>query len=107
EITVPATASVLSTPEGVTTMLRLRLSTAGVSSPTGIAFDGEVEDYEVRIVDGVVAAMPDSGGSFSVVEDQVLSLDANQGVLANDSLRPGTSLSVFADDVGTRTLANG
>ncbi|QDV57113.1 hypothetical protein Mal33_31140 [Rosistilla oblonga] len=107
EITVPSTAAILQSPEGVTTMARFRLSTAGVSAPTGLALDGEVEDYQVRIVRGQTTANPDVGGLYSVFEDNVLSLDASQGVLSNDVARPSTTLSVYAEDVGTRTLANG
>ncbi|WP_145348533.1 tandem-95 repeat protein [Rosistilla ulvae] len=107
QITVPATTAILNTPEGVTTMARFRLSTDGVSGPTGLALDGEVEDYEVRIVRGQVTANADSAGLFSVFEDGELNLSAGQGVLANDVARPGTTLSVYAEDVGTRTLANG
>lgn len=36
------------------TFARFRISTAGVSGPTGSAVDGEVEDYAVRILDGDV-----------------------------------------------------
>ncbi|MEZ6091628.1 MAG: Ig-like domain-containing protein [Pirellulaceae bacterium] len=107
EITLPATASVLATPEGITTMARFRLSTAGVSSPTGLAFDGEVEDYEVRVVAGAVTASPDAGGLYNMVEDGTLNLNANQGVLANDVRRVGTTLSVYGPDTGIRQLANG
>ena len=35
-----------------TTAARFRISTAGVSAPTGLAVDGEVEDYLVTILDG-------------------------------------------------------
>lgn len=34
------------------TFARFRISTAGVSGPTGSATDGEVEDYAVKILDG-------------------------------------------------------
>ncbi|WP_145101591.1 tandem-95 repeat protein [Rosistilla carotiformis] len=107
EISVPSTFAIPATPEGVTTMARFRLSTAGVSSPTGLALDGEVEDYEVRIVNGGTTANADAGGSFSVREDELLNLDASQGVLANDVARPASVLSVYSEDVGTRTLENG
>lgn len=33
-----------------TTFLRLRFSTAGIATPTGLAEDGEVEDYQVQLL---------------------------------------------------------
>ncbi len=42
--TVPATATF----PNQETHVRVRLSTAGVANPTGIAFDGEVEDYYLQ-----------------------------------------------------------
>jgi hypothetical protein len=42
--TVPATATF----PNQETHVRVRLSTAGVANPTGVAFDGEVEDYYIE-----------------------------------------------------------
>ncbi len=53
-----------------TTFARFRLSTAGVALPTGLAVDGEVEDYEVTLMSGnpdVGIALPPAGGTVEVL----------------------------------------
>jgi hypothetical protein len=55
---------------------RFRLNSNGGLSPVGAASDGEVEDYEVRIVDGVLAIDDtESVSSSSVTNIDVLSND--------------------------------
>jgi hypothetical protein len=63
--TVPANAAL------GTTFARFRLSTAGVSLPTGGAADGEVEDYAVSITESpqgdATVTLPPGGGDVQVL----------------------------------------
>ncbi|MCY2983371.1 MAG: Ig-like domain-containing protein [Planctomycetota bacterium] len=101
QIRVPATAPVPAV--GVTSFARFRASTAGQTLPTGLALDGEVEDYKVRIVPGV----PPTGtaDAYTMNEDQVgglvttdptgnltPSFKVDDGVLANDTSGDGRPL---------------
>ena len=101
QIRVPSTAPVPAT--GLNSFARFRTSTAGQTLPTGLALDGEVEDYLVRIIPGV----PPVGvaDSYNMSEDQVgglVTTDAtgnstpsftvDDGVLANDVSGDGRSL---------------
>ncbi len=101
QIRVPATAPIPAT--GVNSFARFRASTAGQSLPTGLALDGEVEDYLVRIVPGV----PPVGvvDNYTMSEDQVgglvttdptgnvtPSFKVDDGVLANDLSPDGRPL---------------
>ena len=57
-------------PENEDSYARFRISTAGGLDPTGIADDGEVEDYKVRLgerVSGVAVEVPDSGDGDEVM----------------------------------------
>lgn len=93
-VRVPATAPVPA--NAVSTFARFRASTAGNLLPTGLALDGEVEDYMVQIVPGT----PPVGvaDTYNLNEDQaggLVTTDPNgsltpgfivdDGVLANDS----------------------
>ena len=101
QIRVPATAPVPAT--GLNSFARFRASTAGQTLPTGLALDGEVEDYLVRIVPGV----PPIGvtDTYNMSEDQVgglvttdptgnvtPSFKVDDGVLANDLSPDGRPL---------------
>jgi hypothetical protein len=100
-IRLPSTAPVPST--STNSYARFRVSTAGNTLPTGLALDGEVEDYLVRIVPGV----PPIGtiDTYTMNEDQVgglVTTDAtgsltpgfvvDDGVLANDTSSDGRPL---------------
>ena len=93
QIRVPATTPLPAT--AISSFARFRASSAGQTLPTGLAFDGEVEDYLVRIVPGA----PPTGVADSYVmnEDQLGGLvttdptgtltpnfRVDDGVLAND-----------------------
>jgi Bacterial cadherin-like domain/Bacterial Ig domain/Bacterial pre-peptidase C-terminal domain/Dockerin type I domain/GEVED domain len=101
QIRVPATAPIPAA--GINSFARFRASTAGNTLPTGLALDGEVEDYLVRIVPGV----PPTGVSdtYTMNEDQVgglvttdptglltPSFKVDDGVLANDTSGDGRPL---------------
>ncbi len=81
-VRVPSTTAEPSAP--TRSFARFRFSTAGGLLPTGLAIDGEVEDYDVTIVPGTPpTAVADS---FSMAEDQVGGLTRTNvnGLLAND-----------------------
>ncbi len=61
-----------------TTFARFRISTAGGLSPVGQADDGEVEDYQVSLLDG--SATPTVGISFSGV-DTSLATESGDAVI--------------------------
>lgn len=101
QIRVPSTAPIPAA--GVNSFARFRATSAGQSLPTGLALDGEVEDYLVRIVPGI----PPVGVSdtYSMSEDQqgglvttdptgnvTPSFKVDDGVLANDISLDGRPL---------------
>ena len=101
QIRVPATAPIPAA--GVNSFARFRASTAGHLLPTGLALDGEVEDYLVRIIPGI----PPVGvaDTYTMNEDQVgglvttdptgnvtPSFKVDDGVLANDTSLDGRPL---------------
>lgn len=100
-VTVPATAPI---PNAATkTYARFRSSSSGGLIPTGLAVDGEVEDYVVTIVPGTPPTAVDDNYLFD--EDTTLvTTDANglgtpnfsidDGVAANDIDPDGGPLSV-------------
>lgn len=85
----------LVTPVGAsigTTFARFRISSAGGLSPTGVAMDGEVEDYLINVLPGTPPV--GTADQYAVLEGGVLTtiqtteLDAllnNNGVLVNDN----------------------
>jgi hypothetical protein len=92
-VRVPSTFPVPA--NGLTSFARFRTSTAGNHLPTGLALDGEVEDYMVRIIPGV-PPVP-ANDRYTMDEDQLgglVTTDPNgtitpgfivdDGVLAND-----------------------
>lgn len=72
-----------------TSYARFRLNSTGNLEPTGAASDGEVEDYEVQIVDGILAiddtASVAPGGSTNI------------DVVANDILSDRAEVVSFTD----------
>ncbi|MFK8113549.1 MAG: beta strand repeat-containing protein [Rubripirellula sp.] len=71
--TVPSSAT------AGTTAARFRLSSTGGLSPTGAAADGEVEDYNVLLLDGSAAPNP----LISLNGDATIEINA-QGIAVND-----------------------
>jgi hypothetical protein len=99
-VRVPASAPTVTTP--TTSFARFRISTTGTPLPTGLALDGEVQDYRVVIVPGTPPTGVDD--SYSMNEDQNGGLNANDpldsdgfggnnGVLANDVNPDGKTLT--------------
>jgi hypothetical protein len=101
DIRIPATAPAPTT--GTNTFARFRVSSAGNLLPTGLALDGEVEDYVVRLVPGTPAT--GTTDNYALNEDQVggyVTTDptgrvtpgftVDDGVLANDVSPDGLSL---------------
>jgi len=100
-VTVPASAAV---PTALTdSFARFRTSTRGSLSPTGLAVDGEVEDYRFILAPGTPPTAVNS--SYSVNEDaQIITTDPNgqstpnftpdDGVAANDISPDGRPLGV-------------
>jgi len=101
-IRIPATSPVPTI--STNTFARFRASTAGNALPTGLALDGEVEDYLVRVVPGTPPV--GTADSYSMNEDQVGGLVTtdptgaltpgfvvDDGVLANDASTDGRPLS--------------
>ncbi len=85
-------------PAGATdklTWARFRLSTSGNLRPTGVAVGGEVEDYQVQIIN--VALPTPADDTFAVDEDTVLNTITNTAlpsVITNDTIPPATFLPV-------------
>jgi hypothetical protein len=99
-VRVPATAPNVTV--ATSSFARFRASTAGSLSPTGLALDGEVEDYRINIVPGTPPVGVDD--SYMMNEDQFGGLitndpfdgdgfPGNNGVLANDLNPDRKSLS--------------
>lgn len=100
-VTVPASAAVPTTLTN--SFARFRTSTRGSLSPTGLAVDGEVEDYRIIMAPGTPPTAVNS--NYSVNEDaQIITTDANgqstpnftpdDGVAANDISPDGRTLGV-------------
>ncbi len=99
---VPATAPNVTTE--TIAFARFRASTASAALPTGLALDGEVEDYRVRIVPGLPPIGNDD--AYAMIEDQVGGLSTtdplglltpailtDNGLLANDGNPDNKTLS--------------
>ncbi|MDZ4850413.1 MAG: tandem-95 repeat protein [Pirellulaceae bacterium] len=80
---------------------RFRLSTEGGLLPTGLATNGEVEDYAVTIVPGAPPVVADD--NYSMIEDSVggLVVSSLNGVLVNDTDPDSPVRFVFDNDVST------
>ena len=80
------------------TIARFRISTLGGLNPTGIATDGEVEDYVLLIEPGIPPVANDDAG-FGIDEDNALAIYPDD-LLANDtdSDTPHDQLSVLRFD---------
>ncbi len=64
------------------TLARFRFSTVRGLAPTGLAEDGEVEDYVVNIIDGIPPVANDD--MYTTNEDTLRTVLAVNGLLAND-----------------------
>ncbi|MFK7738454.1 MAG: tandem-95 repeat protein [Pirellulaceae bacterium] len=104
-VTVPATAPVPGS--ATTTFARFRSSSAGGLIPTGLANDGEVEDYAVTIVPGFPPVAVDD--NYTLNEDSSLtttdadgngtpSFTIDDGVAANDEDADSSNLQVVVID---------
>ncbi|EGF28938.1 tandem-95 repeat protein [Rhodopirellula baltica] len=95
--------------EGIT-WARFRLSPEGNTAPTGLVIGGEVEDYQISIVN--VDLPQPVNDSYVVDEDEVLdssTLGSNPSVFGNDSFdaaqfMPVTAVVVDGPTYGTLTL---
>lgn len=112
-VSVPATAPVPNGP--TTTYARVRSSSTGGLQPTGLAVDGEVEDYAVTIVPGQPPTAVDDSYSFN--EDTTLStadvdgtitpgFTIDDGVAANDTDPDGGPLFVDLVEGPQHAVAN-
>ena len=70
-VATPLTFAVPATATPGTTYARFRLSTAGSLAPTGLAADGEVEDYQVTIVAPNHTVTFDANGGTGTMSPQV------------------------------------
>ncbi len=104
--TLPAGAATPADPNGAATMARFRIDSMGDLRPSGLALDGEVEDYSIRIV-GASGGFVGSPDTFTVTEDNSLPISASRNVLSNDAARVGSTNLVFSADTGNRRLAHG
>ncbi len=68
-----------------TTFARFRLSTAGALAPTGLSYDGEVEDYMVTVAAPPNCITPPAGliGWWRAEDNANDSINANNGALQN------------------------
>ena len=86
-------------PAGATlgnTFARFRLSTAGGLAPTGLAADGEVEDYQVTIVPGTIVLNTNDSGAGSL-----------RDVVANALAGSTVTFAQTVIDAGMITLTTG
>ncbi|GAB5405863.1 MAG: hypothetical protein Aurels2KO_40940 [Aureliella sp.] len=113
QVSVPPTAPVPAVP--TTTYARVRSSSTGGLLPTGLAVDGEVEDYEVTIVPGQPPVAVDDLYSFN--EDTTLTtadvsgtltpgFTIDDGVAANDTDPDGGPLFVELVEGPQNAVAN-
>ncbi|MFT5526164.1 MAG: VCBS repeat-containing protein, partial [Pirellulaceae bacterium] len=69
---------------GTTTYTRFRFSTTGGLLSTGLASDGEVEDYQVPLAIGSPPTASNDSG-YVISEDALLTVDTGFGLLTNDT----------------------
>ena len=87
-----------------TTFARFRLSSDGGLQSTGLAADGEVEDYSVNLSEANQAPVA-TDNNYSIEADGVLTVAAS-GILADDTDANGDSLSaVLVGDVVNGVLS--
>jgi hypothetical protein len=85
------------------TWMRIRLSDAGNTSPTGVAIGGEVEDYLVSIRRVEVPLPSGAGDQFIAMEDTPLRIDSSLSA-ANPPLEINRKTLLTNDNVGTQLL---
>jgi VCBS repeat-containing protein len=95
---------------GTTTYTRFRFSTTGGLLPTGLASDGEVEDYEVPLAIGSPPTANDDN-SYTISEDAMLTVTTGFGLLTNDTdAETPASVSVVefdaTSDLGAIVIVN-
>ena len=98
-VRVPSTFPIPAT--GLDSFARFRTSSAGNLLPTGLALDGEVEDYAIRLIPGT-APVP-TVDSYSIDEDHatgIVTTDATGGATPGFSIDDG----VLANDVNASGL---
>lgn len=96
-VTVPATAPVPSTP--TTTFARVRSSSTGGLLPTGLAVDGEVEDYAVTIVPGEPPTAVDDIYEFNE-DTQLTATDVDGTATPGFTIDDGVAANDFDADGG-------
>ncbi|MCO6458585.1 MAG: tandem-95 repeat protein [Pirellulaceae bacterium] len=90
-----STPSFVQSPGILSTVARFRFSSSGGTSPTGLAPDGEVEDYLIQILPGTPPVADND--FYSTDENTALNVPA-PGVLVNDTDAELQPLSVFDFD---------
>ena len=114
QVTVPANAPVPAT--STTSFARFRSSSVGGLLPTGLATDGEVEDYKVTIVPGTPPTAVDE--TYTLNEDGSLTtVDAfgtitpgfriDDGAVANDTDPEGGPFTIVPVNVPPQITLNG
>ncbi len=103
---LPVGAATPVDPLGALTMARFRVASAGPLQPTGLALDGEVEDYSIRVVDSQGGFAP-ADDSYTLAEDGSLPIADVRNLLNNDAKRVGGIIQIYSGDTGSRRLANG
>ena len=104
-IVVPPTANLPT--DADSTFARFRVSRAGGLTPTGLALSGEVEDYELEIVQGTPPAVSDANAlvTYTTLEDTPFRGNdvSGQSPLATDGILAGFGgdALVFSGDVQT------
>ncbi len=105
-VTVPSTAPVQTV--ATTAFARFRSSTVGGLQPTGLAVDGEVEDYKITIVPGTPPVAVDD--TYTINEDTTLNTTdatgnstpgfrSDDGVAANDQDIEGGPFTIIPVNV--------
>ena len=79
-----------------TTYARFRFSLTGNLTPSGVAAEGEVEDYEIEILPGTPPNA--EADAFTTDEDTALGNDPARSLLDNDDDDDGDSIQVLSAD---------
>ncbi len=85
------------------TYARFRFSTDAGLLPTGLASDGEVEDYQIDIIPGTPPTVVDDPSpantpAYTTTENALLTINPAAGVVANDFDPDGDAFSVSSFD---------
>jgi hypothetical protein len=82
-------------PQGVDSYARFRVSSTGGLRPSGLAIDGEVEDYRVRIVPGTPPSVGNTVRQYSTNENTTLPVSASAGLLSGMTDADGDVIEVY------------